>query len=70
MEHKINEIITYNYKGETIHLEVTPTKDSSCLNCFFYGNYDCDYYFNIRDFIGPCDNNLRTDKTNVIFKKK
>lgn len=69
MEHKINEIITYNYKGETIQLEVTPTKDSSCINCFFYSNYDCDYCFDIRNFIGPCDNKLRTDNTHVIFKK-
>lgn len=69
MEHKINEIITYNYRGKTIQLEVTPAKDSSCLDCFFYNNYDCDYCFNIRDFIGQCDNKLRTDNIHIIFKK-
>lgn len=67
MEHKIDEIIPYNFEGETIYLKVTPTKDSSCRNCFFYLNYNCDSCSTIRDFIGQCDNNLRTDKTPIIF---
>lgn len=68
MEHKANEIITYNYKGKTISLEVTPTKDSSCKDCFFYNNYKtcCSA---IKSIIGHCDNTLRTDKTPVIFRK-
>ena len=38
MEHKANEIITYNYEGKTIYLKVTPVKDSTCQGCFFYEN--------------------------------
>lgn len=67
MEHKIDEIITYNFEGEDIYLKVTPTKDSSCRNCFFYLNYNCSSCSTIRDIIGQCDNNLRTDKTPIIF---
>lgn len=68
MEHKANEIITYNYKGETIQLEVTPTKNSSCKDCFFYDNYKtcCSA---IKSIIGHCDNTLRTDNTPIIFRK-
>lgn len=69
MEHKINEIINYNYKGKIIQLEITPTKGRSCQDCFFYLNYDCSSCSTIRDIIGQCDNNLRTDKTSVIFRK-
>lgn len=67
MEHKIDEIIPYNFEGETIYLKVTPTKDSSCQDCFFYLNYKSCH--NIRDIIGQCDNKLRIDKTPVIFRK-
>ena len=67
MEHKIDEIIPYNFEGETIYLKVTPTKDSSCRDCFFYLNYNYDSCSTIRDIIGQCDNNLRTDKTPIIF---
>ena len=67
MEHKIDEIIPYNFEGEDIYLKVTPTKDSSCRNCFFYLNYNCSSCSTIRDIIGQCDNNLRTDKTPIIF---
>ena len=35
MERKVNDIITYNNEGETIHLEITPTRDNSCKDCFF-----------------------------------
>ena len=68
MEHKINEVITYNHEGETIYLEVTPTKDSTCQGCFFNGNYRtcCS---SIRNIIGTCNKIDRTDNTNVIFKQ-
>ena len=67
MEHKINEIITYNFEGETIQLEVIPTKDSSCQDCFFHLKYKSCY--NIRNIVGECENEFRTDKTPVIFRK-
>lgn len=67
MEYKINEIITYNYEGETIYLKVTPTKDSSCQGCFFHLKYNC--CSSIRNIIGTCDKIDRTDKTYVIFRK-
>ena len=67
MEHKINEVIVYNNKGETIQLKVTPTIDNTCKDCFFYGHYNvCS---DIRDIIGTCDKIDRTDNTPVIFKQ-
>lgn len=68
MEHKQNEIITYNYKNELIQLEVTPVRDDICKDCFFYRNYKtcCSY---VRNIIGTCDKKDRTDNTNVIFRK-
>ena len=68
MEHKINEIITYNFEDKTINLEVIPTKANSCEDCFFYKNEKtcCSA---IRNIIGECDKNNRTDKTPVIFRK-
>ena len=68
MERKINEIITYNQENETIYLEVIPTKDNTCQDCFFYKNYKTQCYA-IRNIIGVCDKNDRTDKTPVIFGK-
>ena len=68
MERKVDEIITYNNGGETIYLEITPTKDSTCQGCFFYGN--CRTYSPfIRNIIGTCDRICRTDNTSVIFKQ-
>lgn len=68
MEHKINEIITYNYEGETIHLKVTPMKDSTCQGCFFNGK--CRTYWPcIEHIVGSCDKINRTDNTPVIFTK-
>ena len=67
MEHKINDIITYIHEGETIYLEVTPTKDSSCQDCFFHLKYNC--CSNIRNIVGQCDKDFRTDNTPVIFKQ-
>ena len=67
MEHKINEVIVYNDKGKTIQLKVTPTIYNTCKDCFFYGHYDICY--DIRNIIGTCDKNDRTDKTPVIFKQ-
>lgn len=69
MEHKIDEIIPYNFEDETIYLKVTPTKDSSCRDCFFYLNYNCDSCSAIENIIGTCDKNNRIDKTPVIFRK-
>lgn len=68
MEHKIDEIIPYNFEGEDIYLEVIPTKANSCQDCFFYKNEKtcCSA---IRNIIGICDKNDRTDKTPVIFRK-
>lgn len=68
MEHKINDIITYNFKDENIYLEVIHTKANSCEDCFFYKNEKtcCSA---IRNIIGECDKNNRTDKTPVIFRK-
>ena len=67
MERKANDIITYNHEGETIYLKVTPTKDSTCQGCFFHLKYNsCS---NIRNIIGQCDKNFRTDNTPVIFTK-
>lgn len=67
MEHKINEFIVYNNKGEIIQLKVTPTIDNTCRDCFFYGHYNvCS---DIRNIIGICDKIDRTDNTPVIFKR-
>ena len=67
MEYKANEIITYKSKDETIYLEVTPTRDNTCKGCFFYENYKtCDS--TIRDIIGICYKEYRTDNTAVIFR--
>ena len=68
MEHKINEIIVYNDKGETIQLEVTPMKDNTCQGCFFYKNYKA-CCSNIKSIIGQCDKDFRTDNTPIIFTK-
>ena len=38
MEHKVNDIITCNFKDENIYLEVIHTKANSCEDCFFYKN--------------------------------
>ena len=68
MEHKINEIIDYNYEDETIHLKVTPMKDSTCQGCFFNGK--CRTYWPcIEHIVGSCDKINRTDNTPVIFKQ-
>ena len=67
MERKLNDIITYNFEGETIHLKVIPTKDSSCQDCFFHLKYNC--CSNIRNIVGQCDKEFRTDNTHVIFKQ-
>lgn len=68
MERKIDEIIPYNFEGETIQLVVIPTKANSCEGCFFYKNEKtcCSA---IKNIIGECDKNNRTDKTPIIFRK-
>lgn len=68
MERKVNEIITYNYEGETIHLKVTPTKDNTCQGCFFYRKCKTDWSY-IKEIVGTCDKIHRSDNTHIIFKK-
>lgn len=68
MEHKINEVIAYNFKGKIIYLKVTPAKDSTCKDCFFNGKHRTCSPF-IRNIIGTCDRICRTDNTSVIFKQ-
>ena len=67
MEHKVNDIITYNHEGEIIYLKVTPTKDSTCQGCFFHLKYNC--CSNIKNITRQCYKDFRTDKTSVIFNK-
>ena len=69
MERKLNDIITYNHEGETIYLKVIASKDNTCKDCFF--NDTCKYNCcdTIRNTIGNCDNELRSDNTPVIFIK-
>ena len=68
MEHKVNEIIAYNHEGETIYLEVTPTKDNTCQDCFFRETCrTC--WSNIKNIVGSCDKFYRSDNTSVIFKQ-
>ena len=67
MEHKINEIITYNHEDEIIYLKVTPTKDSTCKGCFFHLKYNC--CSNIKNIVRQCYKEFRTDNTSVIFKQ-
>lgn len=64
MEHKVNDIITYNHNGETIYLKVI--EDFDCKNCFFYSAACCS---DIINNIGDCLDIRRTDKIPVIFKK-
>ena len=68
MEHKIDEIIYYNNNNETIQLVVIPTKANSCEDCFFYKN-EKTYCSSVRNIIGICDKNYRTDKISIIFRK-
>ena len=68
MEHKIDEIIPYNFEGETIYLKVTPTKNNTCQGCFFYENCrTC--WSDIKNIVGSCDKIHRSDNTPVIFTK-
>lgn len=59
MERKIGEIFTYNGKMYQV------AKSDICENCAFREN-DCSI---LRSRIGLCVSNIRTDKTNVIFKE-
>lgn len=68
MEHKIDEIIDYNYKGEIIHLEVTPTKNSTCQGCFFQGKCN-PYWPYIKDILDAYDKLQKNDNTPIIFKQ-
>lgn len=64
MEHKVNDIITYNHNGETIYLKVI--EDLDCKNCFFYSTACCS---DIRNDVGDCLSIRRSDKTPIVFKK-
>lgn len=68
MERKVNEIITYIHEGETILLEVTPTKDSTCQGCFFNGKCET-YWPYVKHIVGSCDKIHRSDNTPVIFTR-
>lgn len=68
MEHKINEIITYNHEGETIHLEVIPVKDNTCQDCFFQGKCN-PYWPYIKDILDAYDKLKKSDNTPIIFKQ-
>lgn len=68
MEHKINDVITYNYEGETIYLKVTLTKNNTCADCFFYKN-EKTHCSAVKNIIGICDKTYRNDNTPVIFKQ-
>lgn len=69
MEHKINEIIAYNFKSKIIYLKVISDKDNTCKGCFFNENTDCDVCETIRNTIGYCSNEFRSDNTSIIFKQ-
>ena len=69
MERKVNEIITYNHKDKIIHLKVISDKDNTCKGCFFNENTDCDVCETIRNTIGYCSNEFRSDNTSIIFKQ-
>ena len=68
MEHEIDKIITCEYNNKTITLKVTPTRDSTCLGCFFYQNYKSCCY-NMKNVIGYCAKYNRKDKTSIIFEQ-
>lgn len=67
MEYKIDDIISYNDEGETIYLKVTPTRDVTCRGCYFHG-HKC-HCSTIKNIVGECSENKRTDKQTVIFTK-
>lgn len=65
MEYKTDDIISYNEDGETIYLKVIPTRDITCQGCYFYRHkYPCS---TLRNVIGNCTKDARTDKQTVIF---
>lgn len=66
MEHKINQVIAYNFKGKIIYLKVMPSRNHSCKNCFFYPNTNCS---DIKNIVGHCTYFCRNDNTSVIFKQ-
>lgn len=68
MEHKVNEIITYNNEGETIHLKVTPMKNSTCQGCLFQGKCN-PYWPYIKDILDAYNKLQRSDNTPIIFKQ-
>lgn len=69
MEHKLNEVIACKFKGKTIYLEVTNTKDNTCRGCFFDKNSNSGYCETVRNIIGDCDNRFRSDNLPIIFRK-
>ena len=67
MEYKVDDIISYNDEGETIYLQVTPTRDITCHGCYFHG-HKC-HCSTIKNIVGECSENKRTDKQTIIFTK-
>lgn len=68
MEHKIDEIITVTINNETIPLEVTPMKDSTCQGCLFQGKCN-PYWPYIKDILDAYNKLQRSDNTPIIFKQ-
>lgn len=67
MEYKVDDIISYNDDGKTIYFQVTPTRDITCQGCYFHRHkYPCS---TLRNVIGNCTKDARTDKQTVIFTK-
>lgn len=67
MEYKVDDMISYNDEGKTIYLQVTPTRDITCHGCYFLG-HKC-HCSTIKNIVGECSKNKRTDKQTVIFTK-
>lgn len=67
MEYKVDDIISYNDEGETIYLQVTPTRDITCRGCYFHG-HKCHCSI-VKNIVGECSENKRTDKQTVIFEQ-
>lgn len=59
MERKIGEIFTY--KGKTYQV----VKSIACIDCTFRERV-CSL---LKSYTGPCNSNIRSDKTSVIFKE-
>ena len=61
MERSVGDKFKYN------DLVLKVKKGNGCDGCFFYDEYCC--LDKIRNIIGDCTDNLRTDKVPIIFIK-